>query len=391
MAVKYFTGFETGDASELQAGVGAGHSVQSTLKRTGGYAFKSSPTAPVIDNLVIGLNLSTVIVRRYLYIDHKITSGGVTKEAPIDIFATSGGSNIAYTDLILDGADNYLLYVVNAVTSTTLGSGFAVTAGQWYRLEFKCVISATVGVLELIVDGVSAVSASAQNTGATNVDRVAIACYFTDGTVHADLYTDDVLIESASYPGAGACLAFQGKAGAPTYNAFTKTSSQTAAQVWSETPASATNEAHSTAQNQAQTMLVASTANGGATIGASDTINGAQAMIMAKLLAGNNLRSYAVRRRTGGADTDTDISSLLTSSDQLFKAPIFSPSVSDLSTAEIGATRGATTANSKELQVEDAWLMVDYTPAAGRTTHNTRAFPLGMEIGMNRVMGSSGA
>lgn len=383
MADLYFAGFETGDKQELVENK-AEFSAQTSIVRSGVYALKGSASSTVSAIAVQGLSATTIYARFGLYIDKKSTPGS-DDNGTVFGFYTAAASLVAAVRVrpLADGTLD--IYFDNAVGSTNTGFLNHITAAGWHLIETKLVISATVGVLELKMDGsVVGNTLSSQNTGSTAIGLVTVATGPASANSY-DPYFDDIRLSDSAYLGDGKILAFQGKSGSPTYTAFTKTGGAAIETVWSETPFSATNEAHSTAQNQAQTMLVSSTANGGATIGASDTINACQQKIVAKLLAGTNLRTYNMRRRIGGADTDTSITTTLTASDQLISGPIFTTTLANLGTAEIGAQRGATSANSKELQVEDMWLMVDYTPAAGRTTKNTRAFPLGMEIGMNWV------
>lgn len=65
----------------------------------------------------------------------------------------------------------------------------------------------------------------------------------------------------------------------------------------------------------------------------------------------------SIRRRLGGSNTDTSIT--LTTSDAYYETGIFTDNITNLNAAEIGALHG----NTSLLQtVEDAWILVDYTP-----------------------------
>lgn len=60
--------------------------------------------------------------------------------------------------------------IVNpAGTTVTTTTTPVLTANAWKHIEFKCVISATVGVLEVRVEGVPVIALTSQNTGTTNI------------------------------------------------------------------------------------------------------------------------------------------------------------------------------------------------------------------------------
>lgn len=379
MAVRYFTGFETGDASEI-ASLQTGMSIQGTTKRTGSYALKCTTGGE--GEYVNGLNASTVFVRFALFIEDVSTPG--TTQAGYPLILRTAADGLLATLQLLHGTDGgRTIQIQNQVGGTVnIGSAFAVVAGQQYVCEVKCVISATVGILELKVDGSVVQSGTGLNTGSTNVDKVRPSQMDTGG--FTNFYIDDVLVDDAAYPGNGKCIARQGKAGAPNADAWTKSSGTSAAALWSDTPFNATSECHSTAQNQAQTMLVADVGAGTDPIGSGDTINACRVFGIGKLRAGTNKRTYSVRRRINATNTDESVTALQsTAGDAPFYSSIFTTTLALLQSAEIGGLRGATTSNSQEWQIEDMWLMVDYTPSVGRQTKNTRSFPLGTEIGMN--------
>lgn len=338
MSVLYFAGAETGGLLELQEQK-AQYSAQGTIKRTGAYAYKASSASPVSAIVVSGLNTSTLYVRFGLYIDHKSTPGS-DDGGNVWQFLTNvagGIATISVRSLSNGTHDINLVSLVNTSHST----GFvAITAGAWHLIEAKVSVSPTAGILELKVDEVFVGSqVSNANTGSTNID-LGVMVTGPDGGLYYEPYWDDLQIRDDAYPGNGKIIARQGKVGSPNADTWTKTSSQTAAQVWSETPYSATNEAHSTDQSQAQTMLAGDVGAGTDPISSGYTINACKVAVIAKeILAASGTPTYSIRRRVNATDTDT--AKALTTSDAYYDDGIWTDTLANLQAAEIGAVRGS--------------------------------------------------
>jgi hypothetical protein len=208
---------------------------------------------------------------------------------------------------------------------------------------------------------------TAQNTGTSNIRNIDMGGnLFSMQSGYSDTYVDDVSVEDAAYPSDGRCIARQGKSGAPTNNAWTKSSGADAYALWSDTPFSAASNCKSTT-NTAQTMLVADVGAGVDAVGASDTINACRVMGVAKFDSTSSALSfYRMRRRVSAANTDEDVTGSVTSTTDAFvQGSIFTATRSELQAAEIGGVVGTGGGTRKQLQFEDLWMMVDYTPAAG--------------------------
>lgn len=355
MAVVYFNGFETGDLNQFVTS-GSGLAVSTSFVRSGAYSLKCTPNAGTEFNVSAGINTPQAYLRFGLYIDSHSAPGADHGDPVFTWRDLASSALIGYVSLAARTNGTYDLTLVNSIGSTSSGT-FAISAGSYHLCEFKVVISATVGILELKVDGSVALTLSGQNTGTSNVNQLNVVSLQT-GSTDYDRYLDDLLIRNDAYPGNGKIIARQGKAGAPNADAWTKTAGQTAAQVWSETPFSAANEAHSTSASQAQTMLVADVGTGTDAIGASDTINACSTVAIMKEIGSGTTRTYSIRRRVSASNTDT--AKTLTASDACYNDGIWTATRTALQSAEIGGVRG--TGTGKHVQIEDCWLMVDYTP-----------------------------
>lgn len=360
MAVRFFTGYETGDASQLAAALPAGATIDTGIKRTGSYSLKCPSTAAASEiQIVAGLNTATLFSRFSVYIAHNAFHASLGVDFYACILRGTADTNLGYVLIRSNPAGYYEVFIVNGVGGTNVSCGQLSTAVQ-HLFEFKYTVSATVGILELKIDGFIVGTLSSQNTGTENIDRFRhyVGNSLNDGVNYFTAYYDDLLLDDAAYPGNGRSIARQGKAGTPNADAWTKTSSQTAAQVWSETPFSATNEAHSTAASQAQTMLVADVGAGTDPITDGSIINACSVGAIMKEISSGTTRTYSIRRRVGGANTDT--AKVLTASDAYYNDGIWTASRADLQAAEIGGVRG--TGTGKHMQIEDCWLFVDYSP-----------------------------
>lgn len=248
----------------------------------------------------------------------------------------------------------------------------AVNLGAWNLIEVKLLRDAAAGGMEITLNGALQVSQFDRAT-TTGTSATATTLHFGNdvyqpGTNQSgqDMYFDDMAFGTGStYLGNGGCLAFQGKAGAPTYDAWTKNGDTTAAACWSATPWSSAKDCSRNVVNDRQTMLLDDAAVAAA-IAAADTINGAAVVAVGKLSSG--LGNLKLTRRVGGVDTDTG--TIVLSTTELFLPSgvndgvfnVFTPTRADLvsGTTEVGAVCNSTNTEV----VEDVWLVVDVTFAA---------------------------
>lgn len=243
--------------------------------------------------------------------------------------------------------------------TTTAGTA-SFNTGQWYRIELALDLAAS-GVVKIWVDGVLDINATHTN----DVSASLTGNYQVRGAANPNEYFwDDIRIDTASLtpPGAGQIIARQGVAGTPTYDTWTKTGLATAALCWSETPFSATNNCNSSTSAAKQTMNVApfsSTQSGHGTqvVGSGDTINAVKVAMIAKTASGD--ATGQILRRVNGTDTGTTFTD--TASDAYYEQAIFTTTPANLDLMEAGCIHGN---NTRLTNVEDVWVIVDYTPSA---------------------------
>jgi len=370
-AVVWFAGAETGDLSEFtQFDSGSNHFTVTTPVRTGGYAMRLVPAGsnPGFAISKKGLNLATAYTR--VAFQHSNT---LPTSLDHIIFEPLNGSQ-ANTLRLWMKTDGTTYFNFNAARATSIiASGSTIlTGGTWYVLEVKWVNSATVGGVELKINGTVEFSSFGTNTsGQGNFDQFIYGADDAGGGA-GNFYYDDLAISDSGYIGIGRSIARQGTSGTPTYDAWTKVgvgcSGSSIDNCWSNTPFSTTTSATDTVLNDAQTMLVApfnatQSGHGTEVIAPQDVINGCKAAFVGKVALSS---AVSIRRRIGGSDTDT--SKTLTTSDAYYDDGIWTTTTANLNTAEVGAVHGS---GVNLATVEDAWILCDFTASAGRVKHRT--------------------
>jgi hypothetical protein len=190
------TGFEHGALSANGAGLvstltGAEITVQSTVKRTGGYALRCNMTGAAQNRILWAVATPTYIVGSlYFYIGAYPVAAA---NSFIRIIVTSGSSII----INLDTAANSRIYArIGAGTQRNSGT---IATGAWHRLDFRAYCGATTFTLDWQIDGADQTQATLGSTTATTFTFVEL------GSANAaayDLTYDDVIISatSADYP-----------------------------------------------------------------------------------------------------------------------------------------------------------------------------------------------
>lgn len=340
--VFYFSGYETGDASEINS-IGAGASVQSGTVRTGTYALKQAATS---SRVVAAMGSTQASVRFYINPTGTGTAVNIFRENTTIRLNLARGT----TDL-LTISDNGVTLGLTATPGTN-----AVTAGVWTLIEVAWDLAAG-GVVKVWVNGTLDIDVTHTNdvsaTTTQNINVIGRANpneYFFD-----DIRAD---IGGVARIGAGQCRMVQGTAGTPTYDTWTKTGAATAALCWSETPFNAAIACHDTTAGDVQTMFIAA-----APVAAADTINAVKIAMVGKTSSTTTDGIDSIRRRVGGADTDVSASPKWTAVDSYREVYVTGLTYANLTdgTTEIGVVKGTGT---NDHRVEDMWLMVDYTPAA---------------------------
>lgn len=287
MARKCIIGAETGDLSEI-ASTGAVAVVSSAFARSGAYSIKFPTSAsPASALMTTGLGLATIYYKIGWLIssasapsaDTYFLLGGfydstTTKQCEVYLFQPSGGGT-------------YTVYVFDSAGATAASaSGLSLDASKWYTFEVRCTKGAGTGSVDVYIDSVLVASASSQQFGANNIDRVFVG-YQIGGVQSFDAYYDDIEVDDAALCGPSNVIARQFRNATATYEDWDPSSGAIGFPNWNDTPFGTTNYLRSAVANAAQTGFVASVTNvqsghGTEIIGAGDIIKGLKAALVGK-------------------------------------------------------------------------------------------------------------
>lgn len=363
---QWFTGVETGGLTEFTRtpvgsnGGGGLPTAQTGTVRTGTYAVKNPWGARCA--VQVGGLASTLFVRGYFK-----ASAFPTNDITILGFGTSAAFPRINIFLNTDGTIGW--FNGSLPSAPTLSGSGVISTSAWNLIELKFVRDAAVGGVEVYLNGVLQFSTFVTST-TTGTSATSMVFYFGNDLNQGgsnisgvDVYWDDMAVATGAYIGAGGSIAVQGKAGAPTYDAWTKNGDTTAALCWSETPFATGKNCSDTAPNDRQTMLVNDTVLN-SLIGAGDSINAAYVGSIAKAVTSGSAKTT---RRIGGVDTDgadrpvTTTDTFFPNTLNLDSLNIFTDTRANLGAAEIGFVRGAT-GSGNAVTIEDVWLLVDFAP-----------------------------
>lgn len=192
----YCCGFECGaliNGGHLQDNVGT-PTFSTTTIRSGLRSLRCNPAAAVKDVLVTLTSASlTQVGRVYVYF-------ATLPDADCALWSYGSSASTPSANVRFKQSDSKIY----AAVSTTLGaSGVSVTTGQWYRIDYKALVSTTVAdTMDVEVDGVACGQASA-----TTAQGSAATCLLgTITSCTADVFFDDWWMSqtAADYPyGAG--------------------------------------------------------------------------------------------------------------------------------------------------------------------------------------------
>lgn len=357
MSIVFFSGFETGTITGEKWTLFSGTpAIESTIVHGGAYSCKINVTGtanPTLRSPAL-TGMSSTWARVYLRCHTNVNPPA--QQIYECIRFAAGGVFPGEVNRVTN--TNGTLALRLSYLGTPVGADYPIVADTWYCVELYCKISATVGAVEMRIDQVVVATGSNLNTGTTNIVNFDIKAQ-SISTANIDNYFDDVVVSNSAYPGPGRCIARQGIAGTPTYDSFTKNGAATAALCWSDTPFNTGTNCTSIVNGGAQTMLTApfnvtQSGHGIDTINELDTINACRTIIYGKVAVAT---THSIRRRLSGVDTDTSIS--VTTADTFLNEGIWTDSLANLNSSEIGVLHGA---NVNLLTIEDVWLMVDYTP-----------------------------
>jgi len=181
MAVVFMEGFDhLAVAQGLSVGKWTGSGGAKVAGRFGGEALRHANSYS--DHWLHG-SYSTVIIGEAIRCGTFSLAFG---QRPLALWG--GGAYVIY--LYFSG----LHFTLNKGDGTLLGTGVAtLVAGAWYYIEIKLVVSATVGSVELRINGSSTpdILATGLNTGTTNVDGIRLGGDYSGYHDHDDLYLVD--------------------------------------------------------------------------------------------------------------------------------------------------------------------------------------------------------
>lgn len=195
-------GFESGSVTTNWTVYSGSPAIETGTVHAGGYSCKmtyGSTTQSL--RTEYGLNRNSVWDRMYVRF-HVTTNPGSTLDQAIHKWSVSGGAAISSIHLVVTTGGALSLRLFNDAAAAQVGSDYSISGDTWYRLEAHLLRSATVGELEMKVDGTSRAAGTGLNTGNTDVDftQIEIVGAATSGSV--DVFWDDIVFSDSGYPGA---------------------------------------------------------------------------------------------------------------------------------------------------------------------------------------------
>ena len=185
MAVVFVEGFDHISAAQSTSKGWSAALNAVVAGRLGGQACRTASTGLAGPSHALPSSYSSVIA------GFAFQSSGIA--ATVDFFALrSGGTNVVRLRLSLVSGSN-VLQVLNAA-GTVLATGTTpILASVWYYIEVKVVVSATVGTVEVRLNGLGTTEASATgvNTGASNVDTIILGSLISTAGIFDDMYVCD--------------------------------------------------------------------------------------------------------------------------------------------------------------------------------------------------------
>lgn len=336
-------------------------SVVTTPKRSGDYALRVNPTTTGVGWARMGghdasgvkgdYSAATAYFRWYFYVATLPASGS----EPI-FQAQQGGGPTKFTLRITSSGT--LAAYDSAGTLQATGST-VLSASTWYRLECKVETGAS-AAWEVLIDGTVEISGTA-NVGTGNNGRSAFGKVADVSGQSVDFYYDDIAIDDAAYPGAGAILRLVPTANGSTMQWTAGTGSSNYLEV-DDVPFAEASYVKNVATNDVALFALTDTSVAGIT----GTINAVRPLIYPRLdSTGTNALSFRLK---SGATTDT-LSTLALTTGGAYLSKVYATdpntstawTLSGVDALEVGAIE--TSAILSRLM--DVHVYVDYTPASG--------------------------
>jgi len=259
----------------------------------------------------------------------------------------------------------------------TSGTG-TVVLNVWNLIEFNQIRDASVGGMEAYLNNALQFTDFATDTtlatSATSMKfRFGPYNFSQNNGGDITVVYDDMAIGTGGYIGPGSVLAFQGKAGTPTHDTWTKSNGSDAYALWSDTPYIDTDNCNSAVSGDKQSMLIEELIG----VSVDDTINGCFICSIGVVNTGSS--TIKLLHRINATDTLSAAGIFIGNTNPIFlpgavfeSCGVFTATKAELEAGEIGAECED---SAKTTILYDVWLMVDYTAAAVETVSRMEKMP----------------
>lgn len=377
MALLNFCGWETGDSSEAQSSSGT-NSVQTSVVRTGTYAFRANPTTTAVGNhrfakhstagvATTAFGVATLYHRFYF----RIATAPAANEEQFYVVLDNGGSDKCY--LTLNSSRNIKAYD-NA--GSLIGTGSTtLSTNTWYRIELQTSTGAGSTTFVVKIDGTNEFNTTA-NQLTNNHGSVRVGKGVNLNGQSVDFYYDDWAVDDAAFLGAGECKRMGPAANGSTAQWTSGTGSSNYAEV-DEIPTDGDTTYIMSTGSAGVVHLVTLTSTSSS--GITGTINGAKAW--ARIRENTDVTTATrVRIKSGATNSDTASSDPTTTYANRFNLAATDPNTSaawttsNLDSAEVGVKED----NAVSTRCTTLSMFVDYVPSAGGTVYPNKMCMMGV-------------
>lgn len=366
-------GFETGDTNTWSSGIFGTWTVQTSVVRTGAYAVKATASAAQPANAL----------------DSQAFAGTTEGWFRFYMQLTGLSANIAleqlvlaslppfHLDVITNGSSAASLALYNTQTNAQIGSSYAISQGQWLRIEMHDKISSTVGTGELLVNGITAASSVGNLNTGTSPFNIAYLQFQGTVSLSGTVYFDDALVNNntSTAPGPGGLVARQCNTATPTFNTWSLSTGTNIYQVWDDLPVdshwafSSTNASKQTCGlSFGNTTDTGATGHGIGRILPNSIINGAGIVWLGlSTVANDTAQDSSIWFPNGGTETDTAGPAAYPSNQTSIweLTPIATPTAAQVLNVQAGIKHAAN-ANTHNIYI--MIVMVDYQPGPTSAT-----------------------
>lgn len=294
MTILNFVGFETGDGLGGANGLQGTSEIQTTVKRSGAYAFRSNPTTTGVGYMDLRTYAANGLTSNFAAANHfftfwfryatKPTSGGTS-----ELICDMGG--VVHVRLTSDGK----LTLWDSVAVSLHATGTAILAADtWYRIDVN--VNDTANTQTIKVNGATDISGTVAT--AAVVAYILIGKSANHGNQTVDFFYDDCCIDDAAHPTNDFSILLSKAIGAGASAGWTNGTGSTFAEVDEVPPDDDTTyiQASATQDNLDSTFDMQSSS----TIGITTTIRSVKSTVKAKTASISGSSSVALRTISGG-------------------------------------------------------------------------------------------